>query len=333
MNLVFFGTPDYVTPILDMLHREFKDSDGRSPLVAAVTQPPREAGRDKALSYSGVDTWVFKKNERVKEKSRRIPILFDPEDIIRKKLYADIGILAAYGRILPKKVIDFFPHGIINIHPSLLPELRGASPIQAALATGKEQTGVSFMKMDEEMDHGPILSSFKEEISDTDTLETLRNRSFERSAEVLKTFIPAYIQGKTKLHKQDHSQATFTKIITRDHGFIDWKYLQLTREGKSSDDIFEIPFVYSMEKLESGEMIKKYFTTNYSPETINQYIRALTPWPGVWTQISINGIEKRLKILESFLSEGKLEFAKVQLEGKNEVTWKEFENAYSHIMN
>lgn len=321
MNIIFFGTPEYVTPILDMLHHEFKEPDNRTPILAVVTQPPREAGRDKTLAYSGVDTWAFKRNERVKEKSRHIPILFDPEDIVNKRIPADIGILAAYGKILSRDIINYFPQGIINIHPSLLPEFRGASPIQAAIATGREQTGVSFMKMDEKMDHGPVISSFKEDIGKNDTLETLRNRAFERSAEVLKTLLPAYVRGKTKLHKQDHEKATYTKIITRDHGFIDWKYLKLALEGKNSDDVFAIPFV-------------KEFETTYSPETIDQYIRALTPWPGVWTLLRFKASEgqakeKRLKIIEAHLgSEGKLVIETVQLEGKNEVTWKEFENAY-----
>ncbi len=314
MNIVFFGTPDYVIPILDMLHREFKES-GRSPILAVVTQPPRKSGRDKTVTFSAVDTWTFKKNERVKEKSRHIPIIFDSENIIKRRLPADVGILAAYGKILSKEVVNYFPHGIINIHPSLLPEFRGASPIQAAIATGKEQIGVSFMKMDEEMDHGPIISSFKEEVLPTDTLDSLRTRVFNRSAEVLKTLLPAYMSGKTKLHKQDHEKSTYTKIVTKDHGFIDWKYLKLALKGKKSHDAFDIPFVEG-------------FETTYSPETIDRYIRALTPWPGVWTIIPENEASvqphargKRMKIITAKVLDSRLELEHVQLAGKNQVDW------------
>jgi len=320
MRIVFFGTPDYVIPVLEMLHREFKSDDGSTSIVALVTQSPKESGRKKELSYSAVDTWGFKYNERKSDKGKKIPVFFDASDLTRKGIEADIGVLAAYGKILSPTIINHFPNGIINIHPSLLPDLRGASPLQAAIAAGMTTTGVSFMKMDELMDHGPIISSFKEEIAADDTLESLHTRVFERSAEVLTGLIPAYIAGKTNIKKQNHYKATFTKLIQRDHGFIDWKYIKLALSGKESDDPWNIPFVED-------------FVTAYSPESIHRYIRALTPWPGVWTIVPDGAPEtkphahgQRLKIHSARLVERRLIPDRVQLEGKDETGWKNVVN-------
>ncbi|MDP3917820.1 MAG: formyltransferase family protein, partial [Candidatus Woesebacteria bacterium] len=146
-------------------------------------------------------------------------------------------------------------------HPSLLPEFRGSSPIQATIIAGSDPA-VSIIKMDEKMDHGPVLTQFKEEVLENDTNETLRTRLFEKSAEVLIEMIPAYIEGKIKLKPQDESKATYTKIITKQDGFIDL----------AKDD----------------------------PIIIERKLRAYMPWPGIWTQLRLGsaGQAKRLKILE-----------------------------------
>src|SRR4030043_140871 len=123
MKFVFLGTPEYVLPILDALNKKFKVK-GESPIAAVVTQEPKPTGRNQFLTYSPVDDWAHK---------RSIPIYFDPEDIIKNSLVADMGILASYGKIIPESVIKYFKYGILNVHPSCLPKYRGASPIQASL--------------------------------------------------------------------------------------------------------------------------------------------------------------------------------------------------------
>ena len=325
MNIIFFGTPNYVIPILDMLHKHSRRPGEKSPVVAIVTQPPRPTGRKKEIEYSAVDTWAHKKNLKLNNQDLKIKIIHKPIDVLNVE--ADVGILASYGQILSNEVIKHFPHGIVNIHPSLLPRYRGASPVQAAIASGNTETGVTFMKMDEKMDHGPIISSFREEINDEDTLETLRDRLFERSAEVLKTLLPAYIAGKTKIREQDHDKATYTTLIKKDHGFVDWKYLKLAMKGETSNDTWEIPFI-------------KDYTTNYSPITIHRFIRAMHPWPGAWTRIkltseSVNQVnqEKRLKILKAHVETSNnlsikssvLCLDSVQIEGKTPILWKQFQ--------
>ncbi|KKU15949.1 MAG: Methionyl-tRNA formyltransferase, partial [Candidatus Woesebacteria bacterium GW2011_GWC2_45_9] len=148
---------------------------------------------------------------------------------------------------IPKIVIDTFPHGILVVHPSLLPKYRGASPIQGAIANGDKQVGVTIIKMDEKMDHGPIVSQFKEETRPDDTTDTLRARLFERSKDVIVEMIEPYLQGKIKPKEQNHDEATYTKIITKQNGFID------------------------LEKT--------------NPEEAERFIRAMQPWPQAWTLI------------------------------------------------
>lgn len=265
MKIIFFGTPDYVIPVLDKLHKYHE-------IVTVVTQPPKPAGREKKITYSAVDKWAFKKH---------IIRNFDFVDLPK----ADMGVCASYGMIIPQVVLDKFRYGILNIHPSLLPEFRGASPIQATIIAGSDPA-ISIIKMDEQMDHGPILTQFKEDVLENDTNETLRKRLFVRSAEVLINLIPNYSKGKIKLKSQDESKATYTKIITKQDGFVDL----------AKDD----------------------------PIIVERKHRAYMPWPGIWTNITINGVEKRLKILEF-----KEEPITVQLEGKKPVSYKQLTSSHS----
>ncbi|MDP3917933.1 MAG: methionyl-tRNA formyltransferase, partial [Candidatus Woesebacteria bacterium] len=142
VKIIFFGTPDYVIPILDKLHKYHE-------VVAVVTQSPKPVGRDKIITYSAVDAWAFKKH---------IIRNFDYTNLPK----ANMGVCASFGMIIPQVILDKFKYGIINIHPSLLPEFRGSSPIQATIIAGSDPA-VSIIKMDEKMDHGPVLTQFKEE--------------------------------------------------------------------------------------------------------------------------------------------------------------------------
>ena len=274
MRLIFFGTPDYVLPVLDILNKYHE-------IVAVVTQSPKPVGREKILTYSQVDTWAYK---------HKIHKQFDFENLPD----ADLGICASYGAIIPKFVINNFKFGILNVHPSLLPKYRGASPIQSAIANQDTPTGVTVIKMNEKMDHGPILSSFKEDILPDDTFETLRVRLFKLASEFLINLIPNYTKGKIKLKPQDDKLATFCKIISKQDGFVD---------------------------LEKD-----------NPEVIIAKLKAYTPWPGVWTYVQ-QPLKKRLKILEAELdiNHQSLIINKVQLEGKNPVSWNQFKSAYPEI--
>ncbi|KKQ51799.1 MAG: Methionyl-tRNA formyltransferase [Candidatus Woesebacteria bacterium GW2011_GWB1_39_10b] len=323
MKIVFFGTPNYVLPVLESLHKTFKSKAGESPIAAVVTQTPKPVGRKQQLEYSPVDTWAHKKN---------VPIYFDGNDLIRNKVQADLGLIASYGKIISKEVIEHFPKGIINVHFSLLPEFRGASPTEAAIITGQKEIGVTIFKIDELLDHGPIISQFTEVIQKDDTVETLRIKLFKRVAEVLMTLIPAYLQDKITLRDQDHSKATYTKIVKKEDAFIPPEFLNVALQGQAFKGKWNIPFI-------------KDFEIEPTPRVIERYIRAMQPWPIAWTNIKILRDKeiKRLRILKSHLESSATKATKpvpraytlvpdlVQLEGKLPVTWKQFLEGYTDI--
>lgn len=254
MRIVFFGTPYYVLPILTLFHKKFVTGPGRSPIVAVVTQSPKPVGRKQVLTYSPIDKWAHEHG---------VPIFYKAKDLIENGVQADFGILASYGEIISQEVINLFPKGILVIHPSLLPKYRGSSPVPAAIINGDEKTGVTIFKMDRHVDHGPIISQFKEDILPEDTTQTLRDRLFERSAEVLVELIEPWQKGKITPRIQDDSQSSMTKILKKEDGFVD-----LEKEDKTS---------------------------------LDRKIRAYSPWPGVWTLLrsakATEGQARRLKIL------------------------------------
>src|SRR5688572_3399078 len=115
MRIVFFGTPYYVLPILEALNKNFREISNESPIASVITQSPKPVGRKKIMQFSEVDTWAHKKG---------IAKFFDPEELIKNNIKADIGVLASYGGMISKEVMNFFPLGILVVHPSLLPQFR-----------------------------------------------------------------------------------------------------------------------------------------------------------------------------------------------------------------
>src|SRR3970282_58416 len=141
MKIILCGTPEYVLPVVEKLHKKIKGGLG-SPIVGVVTQSPKPTGREKKVTFSPVDGWAHKRN---------IPIFYKSSDLLKNNISADAGVLAAYGQIIPAAVLKNCKHGILNIHPSLLPQYRGASPVQAAIASGLAETGVTIIKLDEKL--------------------------------------------------------------------------------------------------------------------------------------------------------------------------------------
>lgn len=201
----------------------------------------------------------------------------------------EVAILANFGAILSKEILKIPKKGLLNIHPSLLPKYRGPSPVQTAILNNEQETGVTIFKMDDQVDHGPILVQSKEEIKSSDTSESLYQRLFQIGTKTLKTILPAYIEGKIELREQNHKKATFTKKLTKDDGQIDWQ----------KDNVY-----------------------------LDRFIRAMSPWPGAWTEVKINNQTKRLKILKAHLEKNKLIIDRVQLEGKTPVSFKQFQEGY-----
>lgn len=315
MKVIFFGTPEYVLPILDTMNNHLKKSFTK--IFAVVTQPPKPIGRKKIITPSPVEIWA---------KSHNVHVVYDATKLIKDKY--DLGILAAYGSILKTNVINSFKYGIINIHPSRLPEFRGASPIQATILTRKTPA-VSFMKMDGKMDHGPIISTVQGVSLHGETADLLTKHLFELASKSLPGVIDNYVSGEIIPKKQNHKKATHTTLLKKKHGFIPWKYIKLCLQGLPFKGQWKIPFI-------------KNYTTQYSPQTIHNFIRAMNPWPGVWTLVKIKTQKsklktKRLKILSAHLKPAKngsqktnykLVLDTVQLEGKNPMSWKQFSKTH-----
>ncbi len=158
---------------------------------------------------------------------------------------ADLGVVAVYGKILSKKILEHFPHGVLNIHPSLLPKYRGPSPIRTAIANGDTQTGVTVIKLDDQMDHGPVLANKELRIMNYEKHDQIRDRLAHAGAELLIKTIPLYLDGTITSRPQDETHATYTKMLTRDDGMVD--------------------------------------LATDSPEIIYNKFRAYETWPGIWT--------------------------------------------------
>jgi methionyl-tRNA formyltransferase len=314
MRIIFFGTPDYVLPVVKALYKKYNQGPEQQ-LVAVVTQEPKPMGRHNYLAFSPVDDWAHK---------RGIKVLTDPELVWE----SDLGIVASYGKILSEDVIKRFKYGILNIHPSCLPDLRGATPIPASILRGDTTTCVSIIKMDEQMDHGPIVSKFKEEIKPGDTTESLRARLFSRSSEVLIELIPSYISGKINLKLQDHKSATFTSLLKRSDGYIPPKFLNYALDGNNANEDWKINFI-------------KDFSIKPTPVSMNRFIAAMHPWPNAWSYV-IPGPDqesRRLKIISSHLDSSVvgsqstvvLKLDEVQLEAKPATTWDQLKLGYPSL--
>lgn len=209
LKIVFFGTPHFVVPVLQKLTDNFQ-------VVGVVT----------SLTPQKLDEEFAQK---------------------LKALQPDLITVAAYGKIIPASVLDIPKYGALNVHPSLLPKYRGASPIQAAILNGDEISGVTIIKMDASMDHGPIVSTKEVILSEKDTFETLSKIMFEAGADLLVQAIPDYIDNKIDLVVQDDAMATYCPIIKKEDGYF---------------DINNPP----------------------PPQQLDRMVRAYYPWPTAWTK-------------------------------------------------
>ena len=213
IKIIFFGTPEFAWIILDKLLKQ-----DNFEIVAVVTALDKPTGRKQILTPPPAKVLAEKNN---------IPVLQPAElnnEFIEnlKKYQADLMVTAAYGKIIPKEILDLFHERSLNVHPSLLPKYRGASPIQTALLNGDDKTGVTIMLMDEKMDHGSIVSSVKVSSIKDKKFTELHDKLAKFGAELLIKTIPDYLSGKIIPVEQEHEKATFCKIIKKQNGEINW---------------------------------------------------------------------------------------------------------------
>ena len=212
MRIVFFGSPHSAIPSLE----ELQSCGHRIELI--ITQPDRPAGRGKELSPSPVKRYAL---------DHGIPIL-QPEKIRQdtktlealKNIQPDINVVVAYGQIIPPSLIYFPRYNSVNVHFSLLPKYRGASPVQWAILSGEEKTGVTIFELNEKMDEGDILTQEEVEIGSRETARELEDRLARVGARILIRTLADI--DRIKKYPQDHSQASFAPRLKKEQGKIDW---------------------------------------------------------------------------------------------------------------
>jgi methionyl-tRNA formyltransferase len=214
LRILFMGTPAFALPALEMLH------GSGYPIAAVVTQPDRPAGREKKETAPPVKQMAQKLGLKVLQPaSVKDPSFLEALRAVRP----DLVVVAAFGQILPKAVLDLPPLGCLNIHPSLLPAYRGAAPINWSIIRGEKQTGVTIMLMDEGMDSGDILTQEQTPIGKTETYGELHDRLAAQGATLLVKTIDRIVAGNAQRQKQDSSRATFAPRLNRETGRIRWR--------------------------------------------------------------------------------------------------------------
>lgn len=271
---IFFGTDVFSVEVLEQLLEH-----NLAPTMI-VTAPDRPQGRGLHMEAFPVATWA---------EAHSVPV-HKPEKLTRAFLETigtewDLFLLASFGAIIPQYILDVPKHGTLNVHPSLLPLYRGASPIESAMLDDAKETGVTIMLMDAQVDHGPVIM---QEVVYFDTWPTkpeVRTTLATLGGRLLTEAIPLWIAGSIDEQEQEHEYATYTQKITKADG-----------ELTLTDDAYK-------------NFLK---------------IQAYTPWPGTFFFAEKNGKRLRIKITDATFENGALKILRVVPEGKKEVDYETF---------
>ena len=287
-KIIFIGTSQFaVLPLENLIKKKYN-------IIKVITAPDKPTGRQQEITPSPIKQIALK---------YKLPF-FQPEKIAEitleiSKLKPDLIVLAAYGKIIPKDILGIPKFGCLNLHPSLLPKYRGPSPIQTAILNGEPETGITIMLMDEIIDHGPIIGQKNMAIASDENYQTLEKKLSQLAANFLIEILPQYLQNKIKPQPQNEGRTSYTKILTRQDGQIDWQQ---------------------------------------SAQVIARKIRAFYPWPGAWTdfngkRIKILKAKAVDKKQEATLptKKGFLFLEIVQPAGKKPMTGQEFFRGHPHI--
>lgn len=292
------GTPLFaVSPLKALI------ADNRFEIIGVVTQPDKPTGRGQNQKSSPIKSVALENNLPVFTPNK---IKNDPEFLNRlKNLQPDVIVVVAYGKILPQTILDIPKFGIVNVHASLLPKYRGASPITAAILNGDKTTGITLMKMDLAMDTGPIIATSEEiAIEMEDTTATLSKKLSDIGADLLIEYLPKYLGGEITPRPQDETKATYVKTIQKSDGKINW---QETAEVIDRKIRGYYPWPGSFTNF-NGKLLKilqaEVLTEN--PSTPGTVWQTLDKYPAIAT------------------SHGSLKIIKLQLEGKSGARGKDF---------
>lgn len=289
LSVVYFGTPYFAA---DLLEKIITDKNLPIKIHVVVTKNDSKVGKKQLLTPSPVKELA---------KKYGIDVLYDYEksflDYIKIKKI-DLALLFAYGQIIPKKIIKSLKYGFWIVHPSLLPKYKGAFPFAYVLINNEEKTGVTLIQADEGIDTGEVIGQKELLIGPDEKRPELIDRLVDLGHELVKEKINEFIKSNFSLKttKQKKTEHPITKKLKREQGYVTIQALKkaMSKEGRHIYDLY----------------------------------RGLYPWPGIWSIVKINGIEKRLKITAIKLEGDKIFIEKVQLEGKKEVDFKTFNFAY-----
>jgi methionyl-tRNA formyltransferase len=213
MVVVFFGTPQFAVPTLQRL------LDSPHSVAGVITQPDRPRGRGQKITHAPVKALALERGIPVYQPERLKP----PEvaDALRA-WQADLGVVAAYGRIIPEHLLTIPRFGMINVHASLLPKYRGAAPVHRAVVNGDSQTGVTIMRVVKELDAGGMFAKVTRSIAPDETSDAVETALADLGAELLVTVVNQLVSGTAREEPQDETQATYAARLTKEEGLIDW---------------------------------------------------------------------------------------------------------------
>ena len=306
MRIIFAGTPDFAVPALSKIH------NSNHQVVAVYCQPDRPKGRGKVLTSCAVKNFALENNLDVIQ-----PENFSNEQNLKKlgSLEPDLIIVAAYGQILSKEVLNLPKFGCLNIHASLLPRWRGAAPIERAILSGDKETGISIMQMNEGLDTGDILLSRKQNIANSETAGSLTESLSILGADLIMETIELLPELNAKT--QDHTKANYAKKILKNEARIDW--------NQSAENINQMirafnPRPIAQSNADAIEFKDKALRIIEAEVILSQSSKP----PGTV-------IEQNKQVCHIATGGGILSLKRVQLAGKNIVSIKDFNNAYQLI--
>jgi methionyl-tRNA formyltransferase len=317
-RFVFFGTPEFSAIILDELERE-----GYLPTLI-VSAPDKPRGRGLVMTPSEVKAWGIAHN---------IPVITPPtlkDDSVADKLRdtgCDLFIVAAYGKIIPRRVLGIPAHGVLNVHPSLLPKFRGASPIESAILSDEPHTGVTIMLLDEEMDHGPIIAQ-REYHNDMGLRKMDEIRDTGKAAKEAYSDTVTEAQGprneEVRHFRKSHDWPPKGSILTRDLAHFGGALLaEIIPEwigGLKTGPQDHARATYTKKITKEDGLI------DLAGDPLQNYrkIRAYDEWPGAYFFTERNGKNMRVRITDAIYENGKLTITRVIPEGRKEMSYEDF---------
>jgi methionyl-tRNA formyltransferase len=297
LKFIFFGSSRLSIIVLDEFERA-----GFVP-KAVVTTQDKPQGRKLVLTPNVVKQWAIQRNIRVFDPPKLHGEFSDSLKKFADEQGIDVSIVASFGKIVPRDIVDMAPKGTLNIHPSLLPKYRGPSPLPTAILDDEKHTGITIMKMDEQMDHGPIVAQKTIDVAEWPIYEEFEEVMAREGARLLIEVLPKWVAGDLKSHDQHHSKATYTRKIAKEDALLDTASLSPAAPIEVAYSAFRKIQAYH-------EWPQAYFEA----ETRDQK-------PEVRKKI-------RVKITQASFKDGKLAIEKVIPESGKEMNYEDFLRGY-----